>query len=572
MSFPIADLQTQFLIQADFDTSANRQDVTTSRRNMGLLVAIADAFVKATLQFCEHRILCYMWPMFLPSETDSFSSMWMDVVRNIKTKLSRTPILKARHSQELRRIDKVVTLVPAFQDHNAEPLLDSEAKDPFLSGVYPPECIQALQQYGLGVQKTSLLFELLELDLQSLRSRMKSYSTSADWHSRVARVLLKYGPGQQTRFRELDLLPLRNGGLFGATNRFVSANYGQVYLPTSEGIPIPRCADLSVLDATAVANEDRKTLFVQLGAVEASAADARAKVLLSPALSEKSVTVESSREALHFLYLTHKPSNARSELRDIFICSADGLVMKPHQEDVYLRSTHPYGPEALFGSDHGVSGFRIAFAHPRYLEDVSTSTNPNHPPWRRWLYDYVGIRERLRLLSQDESNLSDAWIHVVQHLPEKALGLLEYLWKYEGKKIATCSALKAMIAKTNARELCGDKLLLPCALQETYIPFPSLRQLCKHYMEQQEQFPFLLLEDLESTEALSIKWMFLNTNFGVGKDDDWKFLVNILRWIKNSNPKASSVRRQQRVMDLYVAIDTKCTADFQRADLSRSTL
>lgn len=114
--------------------------------------------------------------------------------------------------------------------------------------------------------------------------------------------------------------------------------------------------------------------------------------------------------------------------------------------------------------------------------------------------------------------------------------------------------------------------MVPCVLEETYMPFPNLRRLREHFMEQQEQFPFLEIENLQSTETLSTKWMFLNTNFRVGKDEDWKFLMCILRWIKDSNPKASSLRRQQRVMDLYVAIDAKCTAELHGRSLARSTL
>jgi hypothetical protein len=568
-AWTIADYQPQFLIQADFDTSANRQDVTTSRRNMRLLEVIANTFVKATLQFCEHPTLCYTWPKFLPSGHDSFSPMWLGVVKNIKAQLSTIPILKTRHSKGLQKIGKAVILVPEFQDHNTEPLLDCKVKDPFVARGYPPDCMDALRQCGLKRPGSDLLFELVQLDLESYHSKMKSESTSAVWHSSIARLLIKYGPSHQAEVRKLALLPLR-GGPFGA--KFVTAGYGRVYLPTTEGIPIPRCVDLSVLEVTAVVNEDRKALFVKLGAVEALVANVRADVLHSRTLSKSTFWLGDSKEALCYLYLTHRPQNDQNELRDIFIHSADGRPVKPHQEDCYLPSTHTYGPGALFGGDHGAPKFRIAFANSGYLEDVPKSLRPDHPSWERWLYDYVGIRERVRLLSSSERNLSDAWIHVTEHLPDKVLGLLEYLWQFEGTKIASNSILTAMISKTDARKLCVKELMFPCVLQETYMPFPNLRRLREHFMEQHEQFPFLQIENLQSTETLSTKWMFLNTNFRVGKDDDWKFLMCILRWIKNFNPKASSVLRQQRVMDLYVAIDAKCTTELHTSLLSRFTL
>lgn len=538
---------------------------------MRLLEAIADTFVKAVLQFCEHPALCYTWPMFLPSVNDFFSPMWAGVVTNIKALLSTTPILKTRHSKKLRKIDKVVILVPEFEDHNAEPLLDSKVEDPFLSGDYLPDSVEILRQYGLKRQRPGLLFELLRLDLDRWPSTMRSTSTSADWHSRIAKLLIKHSPHHQTEVRELALLPLRHGGGFFST-KFVAADHDRVYLPYSEGVIIPTCVDLSVLDANAVANEDRKALFVQLGAVEASAAIMRAKVLQSSALSKSRIAVGSSKEALDFLYLTHQPTDSRDELKDISIWNADGSFTKPHQEEIYLPSTHAYGAEAFFKGRHGAFEFHVAFAHSVYLEDIPTSTRPNHPSWKSWLYEYVGIRKRVRLLTQDGSKLSNTWRLVTKHRHEKVLGLLEHLWRYEGAKIATSPALIAMIAETNATKLCGAELLFPCTLGETYIPFPNLRQLCECYMEPNEQFPFLKFEDLESTETLSTKWMFLHTNFGVGKDDGWEFLLSVLEWIKRLNPKASLLRRQQRVMDLYVAIDAKCTADLQRSKISRSTL
>ena len=55
---PVRQIGFKFLIHADFDTQANRQDiVTSSPRNEGLAVGIADAFVKAVLQLCDHPTL-----------------------------------------------------------------------------------------------------------------------------------------------------------------------------------------------------------------------------------------------------------------------------------------------------------------------------------------------------------------------------------------------------------------------------------------------------------------------------------------------------------------------------------
>jgi hypothetical protein len=62
-------MPTQFLIQADFVTLANRQDIVmTSRRNQGLIEAIADAFIAGVLQLCQHQTLEYQWMRYQPLE------------------------------------------------------------------------------------------------------------------------------------------------------------------------------------------------------------------------------------------------------------------------------------------------------------------------------------------------------------------------------------------------------------------------------------------------------------------------------------------------------------------------
>jgi hypothetical protein len=126
----------------------------------------------------------------------------------IKILIRETPILKARHGPNLRKINDVVILVTGFMDDEDNPLLDDSTLDPFLSNIYSPVCTNLLKDFGLQRMSTDLMVSMLRVDLESEASRMKSDYTSAEWHSKLARLLML--PKKEV-VRNLALLPLRGG-------------------------------------------------------------------------------------------------------------------------------------------------------------------------------------------------------------------------------------------------------------------------------------------------------------------------------------------------------------------------
>lgn len=101
-------------------------------------------------------------------------------------------------------------------------------------------------------------------------------------------------------------------------------------------------------------------------------------------------------------------------------------------------------------------------------------------------------------------------------------------------------------------------------LESTWLPLPLLQNQRSRYMQDDEYFPFLALEDSDamSPEQISAKWAFLVTTFCVGREDNTIFLLNILKSICHSNGDESD--RPDRIIDLYIAIDAKCTAAIDR--------
>lgn len=295
------------MIQSDFDTSANRQDIsTTSRRNLCLLPHIASAFVMAVLEFCEDPELCYAWPSFLPSLDDDMGDFWSPLARSIRDLIAETPVWRSRHGNSLRVIDSIMILPEDFMDSDGNPLLDDSSLDPFISTAYPAALEETLKEYGLRVGSFDLILRMLKSDLESSTSRVKSHVTSADFHSRISQLLStianEHEDGMRT-LNELAILPLRNG-------EWVPANSGPVYLPKTGEIDIPADVDFRILDPAAVANEDRRALFTHLGAVELSVSAVRSAILANYRPLCNGVCIEDSRVSSALLVSdTQSPSD-----------------------------------------------------------------------------------------------------------------------------------------------------------------------------------------------------------------------------------------------------------------------
>ena len=480
-------------------------------------------------------------------------SFWSPLVPLIRDLIAVTPVCRSRHGNGLHVINSIVILPDEFMDSDGNPLLDDSSLDPFISSAYPAALQEIMEEYGLRRGTFELILRMLKSDLESSTSRVKSDITSADFHSRISQLLSRIeheDEDEMHNLNELAILPLRNG-------EWVSANSGPVYLPKTGEIDIPADVGIRILDPAAVANEERRAFFVHLGAVEPSVSAVRSGILANYSPSYSEICIEDSKAHLHYLYLTHDCDQIEDNFGDIDIYCDDGCMYNPHDEEIYLPSNHPYGPEALLGETEYSPGMEVLLMHSTYLENIPTGPHSNHPSWRVWLITSLGIRERLSLVSSDDDSLSDTWTYVAESCPGKLLGLLEHLWKYQRSELHHNADLIMDIQNTNATRLCNMELPVDCWLDETYLPLPNLHALCQRFMEEDEPFPFLYLGEGLSDDELYSKWIFLHNDFSVGKDDDIDFLLTVLYWIQSANPDECTLTSYERLWDLYIAIEAK---------------
>ncbi|KAH7166472.1 hypothetical protein EDB81DRAFT_713041 [Dactylonectria macrodidyma] len=549
---PLRKSDYKFLIHSDFDTNANRQDiVTTSRRNLDLRSWIAIALFQAILQFCEHPTLCYDWPGFLPSLDDSSDAFWSGLNHEIEELMKKRPVLRSRNRSDLRLISDIRILSSDASDRDGQPVFDDPAKDLFLSPHYPRSTMNILKEYGLRSVTVDILENLLETDLRSANSKMHAKDTTDEWHSVVARMLSRWFENKlqiTERLKTLPLLPLRD-------EAFTSIASGPVYFSVTGDIDIPHSLDLRIISLSASKNSDRTTLFLHLGVSKATTDQVRASIFRS-FVSHSTFKIWFLKSYLKYLYLTHQPGTHSQEDYAKVKVATDGLYVRaPCEKDVYLPGTkNAYSPASLLAAQSTAPGLPVEFLHSYNMEDELDKPNSSHPSWEEWLCGFLGIRDRLRLLSRNGDALSDTFLYVFEHRPEEFLGLFEHLWLHEKSELLRKRTLRNKIEDLPAKQLCGVNFSLK--LKEAWLPFENLRASVKRYMEHPEQFPFLKFEDSDISQRFGTKWNFLNEYFSVGKDDSMDFLLEILRCVERSCPKPST-GQSQKVFDLYVAIYSK---------------
>ncbi|KEY72497.1 hypothetical protein S7711_10924 [Stachybotrys chartarum IBT 7711] len=170
----------------------------------------------------------------------------------------------------------------------------------------------------------------------------------------------------------------------------------------------------------------------------------------------------------------------------------------------------------------------------------------------------------MKLYVSLESNLE----MLQQQTPDNVLQLLEGVWHSHGPALIGTPAVRDAIQQLPVPCLSGGVY----ALCDTYLPLPSLRRQCARFMASHESFPFLDLNLGSSTttgseEEMLRDWGFLCAEFGVSRDNDVGFLLEVVSYIKDANPDGLSLGRCQNLARLYVEIETKCSASPDSANV-----
>ncbi|KAL7793993.1 hypothetical protein V8C43DRAFT_280823 [Trichoderma afarasin] len=549
---PMKQAGFTFLINSDFVTQANRQDiVTTSGRNIGIRRGIADAFIQAVLEFCNHPKLQYTWMRYLPEKKQHFDPFWSQLVNLLEDRLKDTAVLRPRSENSFRLISSLRYSVDSQLDRHGEPLFKDSNPEMYISKRYSKDDIIILRNYGLREYTAWEILEAVELDLNTNDSRMRS-DMDDDWHMRSANylhsILLSSDSSRRSKLRTLPLLPLKGGAWVAAWNH-------EIFFSEAGGLEVPPHLGLNVLDSEATLNIHRRQFFSSLGAKEAEIPFLRRRIL-ERRFDNKMVM--SSVKQLRYLFLTDKHKESSEERRNIRIFDTKSDIQSPYLTDVYMPDDTPFGPSKLLENVEDNDGLSANYLHSYYMKKVFQEDEEAMllSSWKNWLCSYAGVRRHLRIISkEDRSKLSKECLYVASHHADKFVGFLKYTWNQESKDITSSPVLLEQLR--NIEVPCHGGQML--ALEMTWLPLLELQKEWERFSRGPAVFPFLKLDRQITRDSYASDWGFLVSALQVHVLDDlWFYLFVLLCVIYQQS--SANINEPSPIFDLYGAIYGKYLA------------
>ncbi|KAI0182894.1 hypothetical protein EV127DRAFT_40641 [Xylaria flabelliformis] len=549
---PVRPVGFKFLIQADFVTDANRQDVVQdSLRNSRLIDSIADAFIKAILQFCEHDTLRFQWMRYLPKkdkDNKKSSGLWLSLIKNIERRLIETPILYGRwHTSGLRLISDLCRLTHDMIDEDGDPLFYDESPGKIISQSYSANDLTILTDYGLRWCSYRDVLDWVTKDLKRATSRMKTPTTSEDWHSRVARLLNKSSNenrGVFAEFKRLELIPIDN-------DIWVSGVRASIYFHNIGDLKIPSNTNLCLV-AENIVNADRLALFTNLGVTMASVSLVRKSIFRY--YDEGKPDLRTSEQHLKFLYLTEKKFGQPEPYKKLILLNQDGKTVNPAEMYVYIANDDPHGPWELSRPrpEDDVPGLFFNFVHQTYFENSPAETQDTS--WVNWFYDKLEVEKYVDLWYLKEER-----DYIQTYRPEKFLGTLYEFYRHKPSLGQYSEDIR------NTAVLCRGNRKVP--LKETYFPTTDLVKRAEKFLGQDVFFPWLQLEFENNSNNIPPTWKSLLSLLQVPvSHSDVDFALSMLSYSLDAFPSQAAAADISRLFELYDHIQERYWASEHRSE------
>ncbi len=550
---PLRLVGFKFLIQADFVTQANREDVVHSKRNQAVLEGVAKAFADAMIVFCKRPSLKYRWMRYLPEGfiTDGFwKSLWVLVRKN----LEQTPFLEPWSGHGLYKPSDLEKLSERFLAEDGSPLLpDLKDAEIYLSPKYTEADFHVLERLGTTTLQWSKFVDRLDADLRIAgSSKWRDLKNNADWRTRICKLLSTAFIGNfsksQKRLRTLALIPLRDG-------RWVASDSGtRLYFPKTDGIPIPVDLGLDIVCPMAV-NVAWVELLSSLG-VMSCPQDSVISSIYKRYNATNLDNFKAVNAVAHIRYLYwFLPKDRSSLASQVRLTNQHGSLLKKNQYLYFPDERDDYSPSKLFKQDDQLPGYPVNYLHEDYLKAVDPEVIHHGRRWMRWLEESVGVRRIPELCSTNHDGLSKEFQYVVKYRSNRLLGTLKRGWE----------SYRPQVNGFVEGELRSSAVLLEngrrTPLLRTFLPLPKLKQIAAE-LHIADAYPFIVISEPLRDEG-KLEWMFVE-DLRVGIEENLNFYLTALETLKNINPALSTSSARDQLTRIYQNIQSKCSENPDR--------
>ncbi|OBT52528.1 hypothetical protein VE04_07127, partial [Pseudogymnoascus sp. 24MN13] len=536
---PLGKFGFQFIVQADFVTTSNRQSVDEdSPWNTNIARAIPQAFVDAVAAFnrvfpdsAQSAQLSKTWLVFLGVTSAEPSEYWRNIRRGIVKRLKRREVIQTRSGSYAS--PPSLMFLSWAKDRDGEPIFGSN--NGYVSSAYPASVYGILGNLGVGTPDS----EWISTELQDLQrsGSLHDRSRSSAWYSDLAKVILTPGksarhPTYKYELRKIPLIPLVDG--LWSVAPTVST---PIYFPQSLGARIPSGLPLLLVDEAACKCKHRTKLFELLGVKYCDASNIVKEIV---GYHTRFTRANHSDIVGHAKYLYHaKDQLIGNDLKKIYFAIAErGSFLKG--SDLYTDSPPSTELSELF------SGYGDArFLHPDYFQDLHAIEKRQFIDWLKSEADIATVP---RLTTQYDG-LHDDFRWILENRSDRVLDIIRRHWDVYSSKVT--SQIQRQVARRTF--LCQTGNLVP--LRQSFIPLPGLVQK-SHELCGSDSCSFLVLSG-----CLPRDWRFLST-FDVGTEDNLDFYLWILEQPGfKVNP---SVERAKR---LYSEIQSRAGSNAEKVSV-----
>ena len=551
---PLRRVGFKFLIQADFITQANREDVVHSSRNRAVLKGVAKAFADAVAEFCKRPSLRYQWMKYLPEDSIA-DDFWRTLWTLVREKLEKTPLLEPWSGNGLYKPSGLEKLPESAMSEDQSPLLpDLEGAEIYLSPKYTEANFQILKRLGTTTLQWSKFVDRLDADLRMIcGSKWRFIMNNDDWRTRIckflSRAFIENLAHDQKRLRTLALIPLGD-------RRWVSSASGiKIYFPKTGSIPIPADIGLDLVSFMAAENVAWADLLSSLGVMSCP----RDSVISSihkryNATNLDNFTVFNAVAHIRYLYW-FLPKDDSSLAPQVRLANQHGSLLKKGQYLYFPNETDEYSPSKLFKQDVQLPGLPVHYLHKDYLKAVDPEVIHNCRPWIRWLEEVAGVRRMPELRAEGYYGLSKEFQYIVNHRSNRLLGTLKRGWDH----------YRLQINNSVEEQLRNSAVLVEnggrTSLRRTFLPLPKLKQMAME-LRIGDAYPFIAISEILRDEE-RLEWIFVK-DLQVGIEENLDFYLTALETFKTINPVPTSTSARDQLARIYQNIQSKCSEGLDR--------
>ncbi|KAI0316836.1 hypothetical protein OF83DRAFT_1172519 [Amylostereum chailletii] len=502
-----------FVIQADFLTSASRDDVLVDLEwNLALRSGITTSFLSAVYHFLSHPTLRLTWFRFLPQNINDyfFASVEHDLIDRIQS------CLCLLNSSGVPHPPRHLVIHPLrFSD---------EFKCPLIPEKYLPYGLEYVShEYDLE-KDAQILHRIGVLDLSNdlFLTALVNFVQSGQfvqqpdlWHDAVASCLLELwnaGLGYRTAIKHLKIIPLSDG-------KWENALGTSGFTFGLEDREIPDELGIRTVKSGIPKLSSRYHLYTVLGVQEASPNWIANKILTSKGPKQFRSLIQYAR-----FFFDHRHFSGFPKPLQLKFAGEDGR--RGQADELYVDV-----PLTLDGEEndlHEILPSSAPFIHPEYLIAYEGLLRDE---WVQWLCSVVGLNKTPRILRGLPSpELLDMSTHLSTPL---FLVVLRHFWP----------SLQSKLTAGGCRQL--SEVSITCedgvkrTLKSTHLKRGSLLQYA--------DLPFLPV-----TDPAAHHWDFLG-DLGVGLRLDVGSMLSILTHMQSS----SGMTDRDAVQTIYDYLDAE---------------